>query len=84
VLTAQHLLGVRGVDLVLERVEGVGEIGGNVFSPLCPLEQHPDVVDLLRQAVAELDVFGEAALPLQCLLRFGLVVPEIRSGDLLF
>jgi hypothetical protein len=50
---------------------------------LRPLEQHPDVVELLREAVAQLEVFGEAALPLQRLLRLGLLVPEIGRGDLL-
>ena len=33
--------------------------------------------------VAQVDVFLEAAAPLQGLLRFGLVLPEVRLGDAL-
>jgi hypothetical protein len=49
-----------------------------------PLEQHADVVDLPAKAVALLEIFGEAALTLQDLLCFGLVVPEIGVGDAAF
>jgi len=51
---------------------------------LRPLEQDADVIDLLGEAIAELEVFGEPPLALQGLLRFGLVVPEGRRGDLPF
>jgi hypothetical protein len=52
VLSAQHLLGFRGVYLFVERVKGLGEVGSNVFTALRPLEQHADVVDFLGEAVA--------------------------------
>jgi hypothetical protein len=51
---------------------------------LRPLEQHADVVDFLGETVAQLDVFGEPALPLQRLLGVGLVVPEVGRRDLQF
>jgi hypothetical protein len=84
VLAAEHLLGFNGLDLVIERVERALEIGFDVLARLCPFEQHAKIVDLLAQAVALLEVFRQTALPQQRLLRRGLVVPEIWSGDLLF
>jgi hypothetical protein len=84
VLAAEHFLGFSRVYLILERVKGLAEIRRDVFSALRPLEQDADVVDLLGEAVAELDVFGKPPLPLQRFLGFGLVVPEIGRGDFLF
>jgi hypothetical protein len=84
VLAAEHLLGLGGVDLVFERIERLGEIVGDVLAALRPLEQDADVVELFREAVAELEVLGQPPLALQGLLRFGLVVPEVGRGDLLF
>jgi hypothetical protein len=84
VLAAEHLLGFGGVDLRLEGVDRLLEIGADVLTALRPFEQDAEVVGFLGQAVAQLDVFGEAALPLQGFLRLGLVVPEIRRGDLSF
>jgi hypothetical protein len=83
VLAAEHLLGFSRLDLRFERVERFLEVGGHVFARLRPLEQDADVVDFLGKAVAQLDIFGQPALALQGLLRLGLVVPEIRRGDLL-
>ena len=84
VFAAEHLLGFGGVDLLFQRVERFLEVGGDVFATLRPLEEDADVVDLLGEAVAEFQIVAEAALTLQRLLRFGLVVPEIGSGDFLF
>jgi hypothetical protein len=84
VLAAKHLLGFRGVNLLLEQIERLLKIGRDLLAALCPFEQDTDVVDLLGEAVAEVKILGEAALALQGLLRFGLVVPEIRGGDFLF
>ena len=83
-LTAEHLLGFGGVDLRFERVDRLGEIGADVFTALRPFEQDAEVVGLLGKAVAQLDVFRDAALPQQGLLRVGLVVPEIGRGDFAF
>jgi hypothetical protein len=84
VLAAQHLLGFGGVDLLLEGIQGLVEIGGHVLAALRPFNQDADVVDLLGEAVAKLEVLGQAPLALQRLLRFGLVVPEVRGRYLLF
>ena len=62
--TAEHLLGLSGVDLFLERIERLRQIAGNILAALRPLEQDTDVIDLFGEAVAKLDVLGEASLPL--------------------
>jgi len=84
VLAAEHLLRLDGVDLRLERIEGARQVAGDVLAAARPFEQDADVVDLLAEAVALLEIFGKAALPLEGLLRFGLVVPEIGGGDAAF
>jgi len=83
VLATEHLLGLSGLDLVAERVEGAGEVGQHVFAATRPFEQHADVIDLRGQARAEFDVFSQAALALQGFLRVGLVVPETGRSDFL-
>jgi hypothetical protein len=84
VLAAEHLLGLGGLHLLLERVERPGEIARHVLAGLRPFEEHAEVVDLPGQAVAQLEILGEPALPLEGLLRLGLMVPEGGGGDLLF
>jgi hypothetical protein len=81
VLAAQHLFRFDRVDLRFDRVERLRQVRGDVFAALAPFEQDADVVDLRGEAVALLEIFGEAALALECFLGFGLVVPEIRGGD---
>jgi hypothetical protein len=84
VLATEHLLGFGGVDLVFERVERLAQVVGDVLAALRPLQEYADVVELFREAVAELEILGEPPLALQGLLRLSLVVPEIGGGDLLF
>jgi hypothetical protein len=84
VLAAEHLPGFDGVDLRLDRVERLRQIGCDVLAAPRPFEQDADVVDLPGEAVALLQVFSKTALPLEGLLRFGLVVPEVGGGDAAF
>jgi hypothetical protein len=84
VLAAEHLPGFDGVDLGLEGVERPLEIRRYILAAARPFEQHADVVDLLAKAVALLQILGQTALPLEGLLCFGLVVPEIGGGDPVF
>jgi len=83
-LGAEHLLCFRGIDFRLQHVDGACEVDGDVFAALRPVEQHTEVVDFLREAGNELEVFGEPALTLQGFLCLRLLVPEVGSGDLLF
>jgi hypothetical protein len=84
VLAAEHLLRFDLLDFRVEPVEGARQIRGDVFTALRPLDKDADVVDLFPEAVAALEVFGEAALALKGFLRFGLVIPETGGRDLLF
>jgi len=84
VLAAEHLPGFDGVDLRFECIERARQIAADILAAARPFEQDADVVDLLPEAVALLEIFGKAALPLEGLLRFGLVVPKSRGGDAAF
>jgi hypothetical protein len=64
VLAAEHLLGFGGVDFGLERVERAFEIGADVLAGLRPFEQHAEIVDLLREVVAQLEILREPPLTL--------------------
>jgi hypothetical protein len=83
VLAAEHLLGFGGVNLFFERIERLGQVVGDALAVLCPLQQHSEVVELLRETVAQLEVLGEPPLALQGLLCLGLVVPEVGRRDFL-
>jgi hypothetical protein len=80
VLPAEHLLDFAGVDVALKRVERSAEILLDRLPRLGPLDQHPHVVGVLTQRLAELPVFFETAAALEDLLRVGLVVPEVGGG----
>jgi hypothetical protein len=81
VLATEHLLDLGAFHLTLEIVQRRLQIGAHVFALLRPFEQDTKVVDLLDQRIAQLEILGNAAPPLQRFLRLGLVFPEIRSGD---
>jgi hypothetical protein len=81
VLAAEHLPGFDGIDLCFERIERPRQVRRHVLAALTPFDEDADVVDLLAKAVALLEILGKAALPLERLLCFGLVVPEIGGGD---
>jgi hypothetical protein len=76
VLAAEHLVRLRGVDLRLEVVEAAGQIGGDVFTAIGPLDQHAEIVGSALQGSFERLLIFEPSAPLHDLLRFGLVVPE--------
>jgi len=84
VLAAEHLLGFDRIDLRFECIERARQVAADILAAARPFEQDADVVDLLREAVALLEIFGQAALPLEGLLCLGLVVPEIGGGDAAF
>jgi len=84
VLATEHLLGLAGIDLGREIVEGAAEVVAHRLASLDPLDEHAEVVELALQRVAELHVLLEPAAALQDLLRVRLILPEIRGGDAFF
>jgi hypothetical protein len=76
VLAAEHLVRLRGVDLGLEVVEATGQIGGDIFAGVGPLDQHAEVISAALQRSLERLLIFEAPPPLHDFLRVGLVVPE--------
>jgi len=67
--------------LRLERVQRPLEVADNVLALPRPLEQDPEVLDLSRERIAELQVLAQTATTLQDLLCIGLILPEVRRAD---
>jgi hypothetical protein len=82
VLAAEHLLDLGRLHLRLQLVEPARELVVHGFALLEPLEDDAEVVGGLVELAREVDVLLEAAAPLQDLLRFGLVLPEVGGRDL--
>jgi hypothetical protein len=80
VLAAEHLLDLGSLHFLIERLERLPELGVNRLPRLRPLHEHGEVVALLRERFREIAVLLETASPLQDLLRFGLVFPEVGGG----
>jgi hypothetical protein len=80
VLAAEHLLDLAGVDLLLEPVERVRELGVDALTRLRPFNENGEIVVLPAERHAEIAVLLQPAAALQDLLRFSLVFPEIRGG----
>jgi hypothetical protein len=80
VLAAQHLLDLPGLHFLIEQIERLRELGVHRLAGLGPLDEHAEIVALLLQRDAEIEILFEAAAALQDLLRFGLVFPEIGRG----
>jgi hypothetical protein len=81
VFAAQHLLDFTRLDLGLEAIEPLRQVGRHVLAGLRPLDQHADVVDALLQCIPQLQVLADALPALQRGLRLGLLVPEVRRAD---
>jgi hypothetical protein len=84
VLTAQHFLDFCRFDFFLERIDRSLQVETDVLALLGPLEQHTKIVEFADERIAQIDLFAQTAATLQGLLRFRLVLPEIRSGDARF
>ena len=79
-LAAQHLLDFAGLHFLVERFDGLRELGVHLFAGGRPFDEHAEVVALLLERRDELAVLFEAAAALQDALRFGLVFPEVGRG----
>jgi hypothetical protein len=84
VLAAEHLLGLAGVDLRGEIVEGAAEVIGDRLPGLGPLDENGEVFQPLAQRLAEVVVLFEPAAALQQFLRRSLVLPEVRRRNAFF
>jgi hypothetical protein len=84
VLAAEHLLDLRRFDFALQLVDAAREVGIDRLARLQPFGQHGEVLGASLQGVAQRDVLFEPAAALQQLLRFGLILPEVRFADARF
>jgi hypothetical protein len=81
VLAAEHLLDLPGLDFLIEGFERLGEVVVDRLARFGPLGEDREVVALPLERQHQVAILLEAATPLQDLLGFGLVFPEIRRGD---
>jgi hypothetical protein len=80
VLTAKHFLDFPGLDFLIERLEGLSELGIDRFARARPLEEDGEIVSLFSQGHHQIAILLDAAAPLQDFLRFGLIFPEFGGG----
>jgi hypothetical protein len=80
VLASEHLLDLGGLNLLIEGLERLSELGVDRLPRLGPLEQDGEIVALLPQRDDQIAILLQAAAALQYLLRVGLVFPEIGRG----
>jgi hypothetical protein len=78
VLTAEHLLDLAALDQASEMLEAVSQLAGDIFALRGPIDQHADVVGFALERRNQLDFFFDPPPALKGLLRFDLVVPEVR------
>src|SRR5688572_33248344 len=81
VLAAEHLLRLAGIHLGGEILERLAQVLGDRLAGLRPLDEHGEILAALAQRFAQIAVFLDPAAALQQLLRRGLILPEIGSGD---
>jgi hypothetical protein len=82
VLAAEHLLDLAGLHFLVERLEPLRELGIDRLPRCRPLDEDGEIVGALAQRHHQVAVLLEALAPLQDLLRFGLVFPEVGRGRL--
>ena len=68
------------LHFLVERLDGLRELGIDLLAGGGPLDEDAEVVALLLERRHELAVLFEAAAALQDALGFGLVFPEIGRG----
>jgi hypothetical protein len=84
VLAAEHLLDLGGLDLLVERVERLGELGVDRLPRVGPFEQDGEVVAPLLERGEQIAILLEPSATLQDLLRLGLILPEVGCGGARF
>jgi len=77
VLAAEHLRDPAGLHFLIEHLARLRELRVDGLARLRPLDQDAQVVALLLQRQGEIAILFQAAAPLQDLLCFDLVFPEV-------
>jgi len=80
VLAAEHLLDLARLDLLIEGLQGLRELGVDGLARIGPLDQDGEIVALLLERQDEIAILLEAAAALLDSLRFSLIFPEIGRG----
>ena len=75
-------IGGHHLDLGLEGIECLLQVRNHVLARLRPLDEDDQVVDPTAERVLEVHVLAHPLPPAERRLGFGLVVPEIRRGDM--
>jgi hypothetical protein len=76
---AEHFLDLGRLNLTVECLEGLAELGVDCFPCLGPLDEDGQVVAFLPERVDQIAILFEALAALQQLLRLRRVLPEIRG-----
>jgi len=84
VLAAEHLFDFAGLHFLIERVKSLDEIRVDVLAGLRPFDEYAEIVTLFPERADQLTILLKAAAPLQDLLRFALILPEIGRGGFRF
>jgi hypothetical protein len=77
-LAAEHFLRLGDLDFLLQLVERACKIRCDVLTRIRPFDEDRKVVAPPLEGVTQRQVFLKPPLPLQRLLCFRLIVPEIR------
>jgi hypothetical protein len=80
VLATEHLLDLGRLHLLIEALERLAELRVYGFASLRPFDEHGKIVASLAKRLNQIAVLFEPSPPLEHLLRFGLVFPEIGVG----
>jgi hypothetical protein len=79
VLAAEHFFDLAAFDEPRKLLHAVRELGCDIFALRGPVDEHGEIVAFRPERRNQLDFFFDAAAALEDLLRFGLVIPEVRG-----
>jgi hypothetical protein len=78
VLAAEHLLDLAGLDLLIQRLERLRELGVDRLTRFRPLHQNGEILALPLERAHQIAILFKSSPALQDPLGLGLIVPEIR------
>jgi hypothetical protein len=80
VRSAEHLLDLAGLHLLVECFERLRELAVHRFTGLGPFHENGQVVAALPEGCNEVEILLDAPAALQNLLGFRLIFPEVWRG----